>query len=249
MHSALITVFAASGLIVGWAQRAVIVGLAVPVLPGVPGEPAETAGPAEPAETAGPAEPAETAGPAEPAIPAGRPPGPPAFLVGLTSAVLLGLLAYRITPGLVLAAAAWLVLCGVPLAFIDLAVHRLPDLLTGSAYAGVIALLALAAWTGASWGELARAAAGGIALTVAYLAMAFISPGGVGLGDAKAAAATGTMLAWFGWGPLLAGTFAGLVLAAAFGLVLLLRGAGLRYQLAFGPFMLGGAVLAILLAG
>jgi leader peptidase (prepilin peptidase)/N-methyltransferase len=106
----------------------------------------------------------------------------------------------------------------------------------------------LAAWSADSWGDLARAAAGGIVLTAAYLVMAFISPGGVGLGDAKAAASAGTMLAWFGWGPLLTGTFAGLVLAAVFGLVLLLRGAGLRYQLAFGPFMLAGAVLAVLLA-
>jgi leader peptidase (prepilin peptidase) / N-methyltransferase len=240
MHSALIAVFAASGLIVGWAQRAVIVRLAVPAVAGVPGEPAV---PAEPSPAA------EPALAAEPAAFAGRAPGPPALSVGFTSAVLLGLLAYRITPGLVLAAAAWLVLCGVPLAFIDLAVHRLPDVLTGPAYAGVIALLVLAAWTSGNWGDLARAAAGGIALMAAYLAMAFISPGGVGLGDAKAAAATGTMLAWFGWGPLLAGTFAGLVLAAAFGLLLLLRGAGLRYQLAFGPFMLAGAVLAVLLAG
>ncbi len=246
MHSALIAVFAASGLIVGWAQRAVIVRLAVPV---IPGEPAPAAVPAEPDLPAELALPAEPDLPAELAASAGRAPGPSAFSVGLTSAVLLGLLAYRITPGLVLAAAAWLVLCGVPLAFIDLAVHRLPDVLTGPAYAGVIALLALAAWTGGSWGDLVRAAAGGIALTAAYLAMAFISPGGVGLGDAKAAAATGTMLAWFGWGPLLTGTFAGLVLAAASGLVLLLRGAGLRYQLAFGPFMLAGAVLAVLLAG
>ena len=174
---------------------------------------------------------------------------PPVLTAGITSAVLLGLLAYRITPALVLAAAAWLVLCGLPLAFIDLAVHRLPDALTAPAYAGVIGLLALAAWTGGTWSDLARAAAGGLALAAAYLAMAFISPGGVGLGDAKAAAATGTLLAWFGWGPLLTGTFAGLVLAAGFGLVLLVRGAGLRYQLAFGPFMLAGAVLVILLTG
>jgi leader peptidase (prepilin peptidase) / N-methyltransferase len=230
MHSALIAAFAACGLVIGWPQRAVIVRLAVPAKPGVPGELPEPAVSAEPAAFAG------------------WMPGPPALSVRLTSAVLLALLAYRIMPGLVLAAAAWLVLCGVPLAFIDLAVHRLPDVLTGPAYAGVIALLVLAAWSAGSWGDLARAAAGGIALAAAYLVMAFISPGGVGLGDAKAAAAAGTMLAWFGWGPLLTGTFAGLVLAAVFGLVLLLRGAGLRYQLAFGPFMLAGAVLAVLLA-
>jgi|HubBroStandDraft_4_1064222.scaffolds.fasta_scaffold106900_2 leader peptidase (prepilin peptidase)/N-methyltransferase len=245
MRLVLIAVFAACGLAAGWAQRAVIIRLAVPA-----GQPATTTCQDcdHPVLTAGFLSLPRTRWPGR-CRHCGRRTGPPALTVELTSAIALALLADRITPGLVLAAAAWLVLCGVPLAFIDLAVHRLPDVLTAPAYAGVIAFLALAAWAGGTGSDLARAAAGGLALAAAFLAMAFISPGGVGLGDAKAAAATGTLLAWFGWGPLLTGTFAGLVLAAAFGLVLLVRGAGLRYQLAFGPFMLAGAVLVVLFTG
>jgi hypothetical protein len=60
--------------------------------------------------------------------------GPPALAVGCVTAILLGALAARVHPGLVLAAACWLAACAVPLAFTDAAVRRLPDPLTGAAY-------------------------------------------------------------------------------------------------------------------
>lgn len=175
--------------------------------------------------------------------------GPPPLAVETATAILLAALAARVHPGLVLAAACWLALCAVPLAFIDAAVKRLPDLLTAPAYAGTVLLLLLAATTSGHWDNLARAVLGGIAMAGFYLTLALISPSGMGMGDVKAAASVGTLLAWPGWRLLLAGGFAGFLLAAIYGIALLVSGRASRKQhISFGPFILAGAFLAILVS-
>jgi leader peptidase (prepilin peptidase) / N-methyltransferase len=173
--------------------------------------------------------------------------GPPAFTVELTAAVLLGALAARVHPALVLAAACWLALCAIPLAFIDAAARRLPDVLTGPAFAGTVVLLLAAAAAGGQWPALGRAVLGGVALAGFYVVLALISPSGMGMGDVKAAAALGTMLAWQSWTALLVGGVAGFLLAAVYGIALLISGRATRKQhIPFGPFMITGAFLIIL---
>src|SRR5438093_4996297 len=137
---------------------------------------------------------------------------PPALAAGAASAVLLGGLAARVHPALVLAAACWLAVCAVPLACTDFAVQRLPDPLTGAAYAGTVMLLLLAAAVGGPWSALLRALLGGLALAGFYLLLILISPSGMSLGDVKLAASLGSLLAWFSWRLLIAGGFAGLCL-------------------------------------
>ena len=177
-------------------------------------------------------------------------PMPPALAAGAASAVLLGGLAARVHPALVLAAACWLAACAVPLACTDLAVQRLPDPLTGAAYAGTVVLLLAAAAVGGPWSALGpaflRALLGGLALAGFYLLLMVISPSGMSLGDVKLAASLGTLLAWFSWRLLLAGGFAGLFLGAlAAGALLASRRAGRKQLIPFGPFMIAGAVLAV----
>jgi leader peptidase (prepilin peptidase) / N-methyltransferase len=150
----------------------------------------------------------------------------------------------------VLAAYCWLAAATVPLAWIDAIVRRLPDVLTGAAYAGTVLLLVAAAAHVGDWGALLRAVAGGLALAAAYLALAFIHPAGMGLGDVKLAASLGTALAWIGWRALLAGTFAGFVLAGCYGMVLLARHrATLKQHIPLGPFMIAGTFLALIAVG
>ncbi len=174
----------------------------------------------------------------------------PAAPAAAGTAALFGLLAASVRPVLALAAMCWLGGCGVALAVTDAVARRLPDPLTGAAYAGVLALLLAAAAAGDRWGQLGRAAAGGAVLAGCFLVLALAGPGAVGLGDVKLAASIGTALAWVGWGPLVAGTAAGLVLAALYGGVLLaLRRATLRQQIPYGPFLLAGALTGIIAAG
>jgi leader peptidase (prepilin peptidase)/N-methyltransferase len=71
----------------------------------------------------------------------------------------------------------------------------------------------------------------------------------MGLGDVKLAASLGTLLAWFGWRTLIAGGFAGFLLAGLFSVALILSGRATRkQQIPFGPFMITGTFLIILVA-
>jgi leader peptidase (prepilin peptidase)/N-methyltransferase len=166
--------------------------------------------------------------------------------MGGVTGVLLGVLAARVHPGLVLAAACGLAVCVVPLAFIDVAVHRLPDVLTGGAYAVTVLFLLLAAASGGHWGGLGRALLGGLALAGFYLVLMLISPSGMGLGDVKLAFSLGTMLTWASWRLLLIGGITGLMLGALYGGALLaLRRVTREQHIPFGPFMMAGAFLVI----
>jgi leader peptidase (prepilin peptidase)/N-methyltransferase len=175
--------------------------------------------------------------------------GPPPLVAELATAALFGALAARVHPGLVLAAACWLAACAVALACVDAATARLPDVLTGPAYAGTVILLLLAAAVSGHWSALVRALLGGLALAAAYLALAVISRSALGLGDVKLAASLGTLSAWPGWPTLIAGVFAGFALGAIYGIGLLaFRRAGLRQRIPFGPFMIAGTFLAVLVS-
>jgi leader peptidase (prepilin peptidase)/N-methyltransferase len=255
----LVAALAAAGLLIGWFLRAVVFRLAIPA-----GEPPRTdcpgcgyqvlaAGRRLPAPSPTGSIPAAARRLRAASFPPGRCPscrariGPPPLALELCTAILLGGLAARVHPGLVLAAACWLAVCAVALAWIDAAVQRLPDVLTALAYAGTAGLLLLAAATGGHWPDLLRAVLGGLALAAAYLTLAVISRAAIGLGDVKLSASLGTMLAWSGWPALAAGAFAGFLLAAVYGLGLLASRRATRGQrIPFGPFMVAGTFLVLL---
>jgi leader peptidase (prepilin peptidase) / N-methyltransferase len=76
------------------------------------------------------------------------------------------------------------------------------------------------------------------------------SPGQLGGGDIKLAGLVGLALGWLGWPALLGGAILGFVLAAVASLALLAaRRVTMRSAISFGPFLLGGALLAILAVG
>jgi leader peptidase (prepilin peptidase)/N-methyltransferase len=236
----LVASLAVAGLVAGWGQRALIVRYAVPA-----GEPPLRGCPACGRQLLAARQIAFA--PLARCSVCGLRAGPPPLAVEVATALLLGALAARVHPGLILAAACWLALCSVPLAFIDAAVRRLPDVLTGPAFAGTAALLLAAAAAGGHWHVLAQSVLGGVALAGFYLVLALISPSGMGMGDVKAAASLGIMLAWRGWTAVIAGGFAGFLFAAAYGIALLISGRATRkYQIPFGPFMTAGAFLVIL---
>jgi leader peptidase (prepilin peptidase)/N-methyltransferase len=165
-------------------------------------------------------------------------------------ALLLCGLTARIHPGLFLAATCWLAICAVPLSFIDAAVRRLPDPLTATAYVGTVVLLALAAASGRNWGSMGGAVLGGIALAASYLVLGLIAPGEMGLGDLKASASIGTILAWGGYLPLVAGALAGSLLALIYSITLFtFRRPASSDQIPFGSFMFAGAFAVLIIGG
>ncbi|MEV4753684.1 A24 family peptidase [Micromonospora sp. NPDC049559] len=145
-------------------------------------------------------------------------------------------------------ALAWWVLCAVPLLFVDVAVHRLPDRLTYGAAAGTWGLLGLAAWTaggdGRAWVRAVLAGAG-VALLFAASTL-LLGRRGFGLGDAKLALSGAALLGWYGWGAVLLGLLLAFAGSAVVSLVLLATGR-IRWSghLPFGPFLIFG-VLAVL---
>jgi hypothetical protein len=109
--------------------------------------------------------------------------GPAPWSVEVAAALLLGLLAAAVHPGLVLAAMCLLAVCTIPLAFVDLDTRRLPDLLTGPAFLLAALFLLLAAAAGGDWSRFGRALLGGVAFAGFCLVLFLISPGAIGAGD------------------------------------------------------------------
>jgi leader peptidase (prepilin peptidase)/N-methyltransferase len=163
------------------------------------------------------------------------------------TAVIFALLAWKIGTDWVLPAFLYLGAVGLALALIDLDVRRLPNVLTLPSYVvGAVLLTAASALSG-SWGALGRAAIGMAALYAFYFLLAIIKPGGMGFGDVKLAGVLGMYLAYLGWGVLIVGAFLGFLLGGVGGILLMIfRKAGRKSTIPFGPYMLAGALLAIL---
>src|SRR5699024_10530261 len=128
----------------------------------------------------------------------------------------------------------------------DLAVHRLPDRLTLPTALWVGGCWLAGCLAGAPWAGLGRALLAGAALGVGFLLLCLLTPGGIGLGDAKLAAVLGLVLGWFGWAEVLAAVVGAFLLGGLFATGLLLaRRAPRRTAVAFGPWLVAGAVLAL----
>jgi leader peptidase (prepilin peptidase)/N-methyltransferase len=142
-----------------------------------------------------------------------------------------------------------LAILGVQLARIDLAHHLLPNPLVLTLLVAGLALLVLDSAATAEWAELLRAAAGAAVLFVVFLILALISPNGIGMGDVKLAAPVGLYLGYLGWSHLFYGGALGFVLGGILSVVLIrLKHANLRSEVAFGPSMLAAALGTVLLA-
>ena len=172
--------------------------------------------------------------------------GPP-LAIELTAAAVVALLLARFGGQPAAAAFAYLGVVGVALVQIDVTVQRLPDRLTLPAYPALIILLTAAAVIDNDWTALARAILGALALLAGYALLSLASGGQVGGGDVKVAGLIGLLLGWLSWRTLITGAFAGFMLAAAASAALLAgRRVSRHSRISFGPFLLGGALLATL---
>ncbi|MEV5599149.1 A24 family peptidase [Streptomyces sp. NPDC052496] len=183
--------------------------------------------------------------------------GPGAVGTVLVTASACGMLAAATGPRPELA--AWLAVAPVAvlLAVVDWRVSRLPDVLTLPLAGGAVLLLGAAGWADAAAGTWGGALLGGLALSGFYFVLYLVNPAGMGLGDVKLAIGLGVTLGWYGWAILITGAFAGLLFGALYGCGVLLRraravdrrGDGLKQAMPYGPFMIIGALLGVLLGG
>jgi leader peptidase (prepilin peptidase)/N-methyltransferase len=139
-----------------------------------------------------------------------------------------------------------LVPIGVALAVIDWRTRLLPTRLIAPAYA-VTVVAVLVAWLVDSRDaqDLGRTALGWLIYGGMFFLLWFIYPRGLGYGDVRLSGVLGLALGWLGWAELLLGIWSGLLLGGILGglLSLVTR----RRDYPFGPFMLAGALLGVVL--
>jgi leader peptidase (prepilin peptidase)/N-methyltransferase len=154
------------------------------------------------------------------------------------------------------AAILWLVAqlafaaCALALGVIDWHTHLLPNPLTYGLAVTLTGLCLIASLLTADWGTLLRAICGGAVLAMLYLAIAFIRPGAMGLGDAKYAYSIGLITAWAGWGPYALGVVGPFLLGGILvGVLLAARKLRRRDSVPFGPMLSLGALVALIAGG
>ncbi len=162
---------------------------------------------------------------------------------GPAVAVLLAIVV--VTVGLTPSAAALVALAAVTpaLCAVDVVEHRLPNRIVLPCY------LACAAGLVGSWVQSGAvpvvALAAGVATGGFLLLLSF--GGGMGMGDVKLGGVLGLAAGGLGLSAAVMAPLAGFLLGGGAALVALRRGRGAR--IAFGPYLLGGFWVAVLLAG
>lgn len=163
----------------------------------------------------------------------------------LVTAALFALAGWRFGLSVELFLVCFVTALGVSLSVVDIAVHSLPNLLTLPAFALGAAYLVLVSAFRSDWGPLLRGGVG-VVVFLAVFGILWVA-GGMGLGDVKLSATLGLALGWFGWPELIGGLVLTFVYGGVLSAVLLLaRVVGRRTRIAFGPFMVAGAVTAFL---
>lgn len=163
--------------------------------------------------------------------------------------VVWALLAWRlggVAGGVLLPAFLVYAWAGVALFWIDADVHRLPSGLTTPLLWSVVGLLAVAALVTGEWGVFARAAICGAGAFVVYFVLVLASFGSFGWGDLVLGSITGLLLGVLGWRHPALAIAAGFVIGSLVMVVrLALRQVTLKSEVAFGPYILLGALWVV----
>ena len=138
------------------------------------------------------------------------------------------------------------VLLGALLCQIDVRCLRLPDPVVGALAVVIVVPLsvrAVALGESSRWGSAVLATG---VVGCAYLMIAILPRGGLGLGDVKLAAVLGFALGYLGWSVVAVGLLVPPLINGPWALFLLVtRRAGRSTALPFGPALLIGALLAV----
>ena len=133
----------------------------------------------------------------------------------------------------------------VALALVDWRTRLLPTFVIARLYVVLVALVLVGWAVTRDTGAVVHAALGWLVYGGLFVVLWFIYPRGLGYGDVRLSGLLGLGLGWLGWGPLLIGMYAGLILGGVLGLVLSLLHVVDRRNNPFGPYMLLGALVGI----
>ena len=136
--------------------------------------------------------------------------------------------------------------CGILIALsvIDIRVKRLPNRLIYPSVLIAAPYIVIADLAGGHLNAI-RAGIGLLAYGVGLLIVALIAPRGMGMGDVKLAGLIGLVLGSIGLGPVAVAAVVGILLGGVGAIVALLSGAGRKAHVPYGPFMAGGALVAV----
>lgn len=166
--------------------------------------------------------------------------------LGALTALLCSLVAWQIGPSWELPAFLLLPVFGVLLAAIDLHTKLLPNALILPFLSGAIVLLSAAAAFHADWDAMLGAVIGSVSMFALYLALALISPTGLGMGDVKLAAVLGLYTGYLGPANWLVAALGGFLLGGIIAIALLTSAkASHQTTFPFGPAMLAAGTLAL----
>jgi leader peptidase (prepilin peptidase)/N-methyltransferase len=147
---------------------------------------------------------------------------------------------------LVLAAGLYYLFMAVRLSVIDIKHQLLPNRIVFPSVGIAGALLLSASLVMLDGGAAVRTVVGAVVMWAVYVVLRLISPSSMGYGDVKLALVLGLYLGFVGWPAVLWGTVLAFVLGGLWGLALIVsrRGTG-KTQIPFGPFMLAGALIVL----
>jgi leader peptidase (prepilin peptidase) / N-methyltransferase len=142
---------------------------------------------------------------------------------------------------------AWIVLgvVGTLLGYIDARTRYLPTAVIAPAYGATVILLVGMALVAGETDRLLPALYGWLLFGGFYLLMWLVYRRGIGYGDVRLAGLLGPSLGFVGWGATLTALYAGLLVGAVVGTVLVLTRLVRGRSYPFGPFMLVGAVVGL----
>ncbi|QNN52535.1 prepilin peptidase [Nocardioides mesophilus] len=165
----------------------------------------------------------------------------------LATAVVAGLLGAAVGWSTALMFLLYLAPVGVALAVIDWRTRLLPTKLIAPSYAVVVALVLVAGLAAGDLHAVVTAGWGWLIAGGSFFVLWFVYPRGMGYGDVRLSGVLGLALGYLGWSELAVGVYAGFLLGAVGGLLLSLLRIVDRKAYPFGPFMLVGAVVGVLL--
>jgi leader peptidase (prepilin peptidase)/N-methyltransferase len=144
----------------------------------------------------------------------------------------------------------WLILTifAIPLAIIDLKVHRLPNSLNYSMFVTLFAAITVKSFSDKSLTALFDSLTQSFALALFYLIIRLLSRGGMGVGDIKLALSIGLVSGYFGKFMIFTSAYAAFILGTVVAILMIFLKKGNRKSaIPFGPFMITGIFVALII--